>query len=151
MTFSLLSLDWICFHSSSTSLPDCFQGCTESFFRHAFPSVVLVNEEASYPPRIFIILAFVASHSIDTRQFVLGTELAPPNRYLVLVDQDSMCSSFINELFLFLLVLFARSSAPTARHLVEHAPASCPHSSVLLKQLHKVRPSRTREFLRTQN
>src|SRR3989304_4486556 len=146
MTFFPFSLEWICFHSSSTSLPDSFQSYSESFFRHTFPSVVLVNEEACYPPKIFIILAFVASHSIDTWQFVFGAELAPPNRFLVVVDQDSMCSSFIDELFLFLLVLFARSFAPPTRHLVEHAPASSPHPSVLLKQLHKVRPSRTPEF-----
>jgi len=150
--------DGICFHHTPALFSYRFEGCSQGRACHAMPSILLVRHKAGNPPKpsgcAFKLQRPVTATAVDSGQLYLQPVLAPAHRLAIRVDQDPVCLSLLNELFLFPAV--ARSSLQPGRPplvlrqsawpLKMHAPAKIPPIS-LREQFLKIRPGAYPQFL----
>src|SRR5439155_833475 len=123
------------FDYASAFILDGGESCAQAESGYAFPSVVPVNEETGYPPEFLSSIAeiqtLVCFASVQSWEFGFRTVLDPANRSLAGIDDYAVCSSFLDERFLCLLVFWTVSfDEKLSLGVVEHAPASAPDTVV---------------------
>src|SRR5690242_4283054 len=105
----------------------------ESKLRHAFASIVLINEKAGYSPQPFVFRQrfdfLVVAASVDSWKLISGAILAPPNRLFTRINQYRVRSAMSNKALLVLpvhLFLFVeRQPSPNGLwSLIEHTPTT---------------------------
>jgi hypothetical protein len=113
--------------------------------------MTLLNNEAGNPPEFgfgFGSQVAIFAAAVDTREFLGATILAPANGSAVVVDQDAVGATGIDEGFFLAAIPRASFHAgvemlrlwQAARTVKVHAPTVVPAVS-LRKELYEIRPS----------
>ena len=146
------------FDRPSARVPNRLKGRTEGDPSDAAPPELVIDEETSDPPERAVLPRqmdrAIDSLRINPRQLLAETVLAPADGHARRIDEDPVGSSLTYELPLVLPVPTSPALpceialVERTRTVVEHAPASGLHATVLREQALEIRPRRGGETLR---